>query len=259
MFRQIDHVVILVRDLDHASENYRGAGFTVIPGGVHAGGMTHNALVGFGDGVYLELIAFTDPDKDVPHRWWRRLAKGEGFVDYALLSDDLDADAAAMRTREVDVEDPVVGGRDRPDGQHVGWKNLHLSAAPARMALPFVIQDTTSRDLRVPGGSSAQHENGATGVAALTLIVTDLRAAVRRLGAALDQVGDATAHPDGEAHAFTIGPHTLTLLHPTDADSDAGRHHRTFGDSPYELILTGGTTDVIPADRTNGARFRISG
>lgn len=259
MLRQIDHIVILVRDLDQASADYADAGFTVVPGGVHAGGDTHNALVGFGDGVYLELIAFTEPDKEVPHRWWRRLAKGEGFIDYALLSSGLDADAKTMRTRNVDLDDPVVGGRDRPDGEHVGWKNLHLTAAPARMALPFVIEDTTPRSLRVPGGDSAQHANGATGISSLTLIVTDLAAATRRLGAVLDQPGESTSNPEGKAHTFTVGPHTLILLQPTGADSDAGKHLKTYGDSPYELALTGqGKAGLLPLDKTHGARFSVS-
>jgi hypothetical protein len=262
MLRHIDHIVILVRDLDEASAGYSAAGFTVVPGGVHAGGATHNALVGFADGAYLELIAFTEPDKEVPHRWWRRLAKGEGFVDYALLSDNLDDDAAAMRTRKVDVEDPVVGGRDRPDGQHVGWKNLHLTAAPARMALPFVIEDTTARSLRVPSGDTAAHPNGAAGVSSLTLIVTDLPAAVRRLGAVLGHPGEPTFHEAGDAHTFRVGLQDLVLLHPTDAASEAGQHLKDFGDSPYELVLSAGGADLtdhslLPLDQTHGARIRV--
>lgn len=264
MLRQIDHIVILVRDLGRASADYAEAGFTVVPGGVHAGGATHNALVGFGDGVYLELIAFTEPDKEVPHRWWRRLAKGEGFIDYALLSSDLDTETTAMRGRDVDVEEPVVGGRDRPDGEHVGWKNLHLTAAPARMALPFVIEDTTPRTLRVPGDDSARHANGATGVSSLTLIVTDLAAASRRLGAVLDQPGESTTHAEGKAHTFAVGPHALILLQPTETDSDAGKHLKTYGDCPYELTLTGAgglnlrANGLLPVDKTHGARFSFS-
>ena len=262
MLRHIDHIVILVRDLDQASAGYTAAGFTVVPGGVHAGGVTHNALVGFADGTYLELIAFTEPDKESPHRWWRRLAKGEGFIDYAILSDGLDAEVAAMRARDVEAEDPVVGGRDRPDGQYVGWKNLHLTAAPARMALPFVIEDTTPRSLRVPGGDSAAHRNGAAGVSSLTLIVTDLGAAVRRLGAVLDQPGEPTSHEAGEAQTFRIGLQDLILLHPTDPDSDAGRHLKSFGDSPYELALSAGGAGpagdvLLPLGKTHGARIRV--
>ncbi|PMP81392.1 MAG: VOC family protein, partial [Roseiflexus castenholzii] len=58
MITCIDHIVILVRDLLAAIDDYTALGFTVTPGGVHADGATHNALVAFVDGGYLELIAF---------------------------------------------------------------------------------------------------------------------------------------------------------------------------------------------------------
>jgi catechol 2,3-dioxygenase-like lactoylglutathione lyase family enzyme len=55
MLTGIDHVVVLVRDLEGASGDYRRLGFRVVPGGRHATG-THNALVGLADGTYLELL-----------------------------------------------------------------------------------------------------------------------------------------------------------------------------------------------------------
>src|SRR5579871_5065494 len=93
MLRYIDHIVVVVRDLASAVANYERAGFTVVPGGEHVGGATHNALVSFADGTYFELIAFKQADQPQEHRWWERLRKGEGLVDYALGSDDLNADA----------------------------------------------------------------------------------------------------------------------------------------------------------------------
>ncbi|MDQ2809182.1 MAG: VOC family protein [Chloroflexota bacterium] len=58
----IDHIVILVPDLTQAEQDYTALGFTVTPGGEHAGGLTHNALIALADGSYLELIAFRDTD-----------------------------------------------------------------------------------------------------------------------------------------------------------------------------------------------------
>jgi catechol 2,3-dioxygenase-like lactoylglutathione lyase family enzyme len=39
---RLDHLVILVRDLDRAVRDYEGLGFTVTPGGKHADGLTRN-------------------------------------------------------------------------------------------------------------------------------------------------------------------------------------------------------------------------
>jgi hypothetical protein len=77
MANAIDHVVIVVRDLAQASADFAAAGFTVTPGGEHADGATHNALIPFADGAYIELIAFKEPDRPSTHtsggRGWPRV------------------------------------------------------------------------------------------------------------------------------------------------------------------------------------------
>lgn len=265
MLRGIDHLVILVQDLAAAAADYAAVGFTVTPGGEHAGGMTHNALIGFADGGYLELIAFHAPEREQPHRWWPRLAKGAGVVDYALLADDLVAEAAALRGRGVDTSDPAAGGRHRPDGQRIGWRNLYLTPSPTRMGLPFLIADMTPRELRVPGGAAAAHPLGVMGVAGLTLVVADLAAAGRRLGAVLDDPGAATpAGDDGDGRRFPVGDQWLHLIQPAAATTTTGRHLHAFGDSPYELILTTGAAvdpgegALVPSEQTHGARIRVA-
>src|SRR5262249_42797522 len=79
--RGIDHLVIMFKELEPAIAAYRDLGFTVVPGGEHPVG-THNALVTFADGAYLELIAFKRPN--VQHRWWA-VAQARGrFTDFSL-------------------------------------------------------------------------------------------------------------------------------------------------------------------------------
>jgi catechol 2,3-dioxygenase-like lactoylglutathione lyase family enzyme len=118
----IDHIVIAVRDLERAAVNFSKAGFTVTPGGEHSGGVTHNALIALADGSYFELIAWKRPPDTPDNGWWRCLQAGEGFIDYALRADDLDAEVARLRDAGLDVPDPVAGGRTRPDGQRVEWQ-----------------------------------------------------------------------------------------------------------------------------------------
>ena len=162
MIRALDHVVLVVPDLAAAAREHTERGFTVTPGGEHAGGLTHNALVAFADGAYLELIAFHDVHTEAAkvHRWWPVAARGGGWADFALLSDDLDGDARALEA--VVTLPPSDGGRTRPDGTRLQWRTLAL-AAP----LPFLIEDVTPRDLRVPAATA--HPNGVTGVAGVTV------------------------------------------------------------------------------------------
>jgi catechol 2,3-dioxygenase-like lactoylglutathione lyase family enzyme len=176
----LDHIVILVDDLDRAIADYRALGFNIFPGGEHPGRGTHNALVVFADGAYLELIAFKSP---VPgFRWWHVYeTDGEGFVDFALLPSDVDAAVTAARSRGVAVPDPENGGRARPDGVAVAWRN----ARPPTSDLPFLCFDVTPRNLRVPEGKAREHANGVTGVARLTVAVADLAASLTRYEAYL--------------------------------------------------------------------------
>ncbi len=165
----LDHVVYVARDLAAAVEDHERQGFTVTPGGEHADGITHNALVTFADGAYLELVGFRKPAPD--HRWWRYAAAG-GFADFAVLSDDLDADVAALGT--LVARPGLDGGRTRPDGVTLRWRTA-LLAPP----LPFLIEDLTPRDRRVPSGPAARHANGSTGIESVVVGCSDHAAAER--------------------------------------------------------------------------------
>ena len=174
MIRGLDHVVLVVLDLADAVTEYRERGFTVTPGGEHAGGLTHNALVGFQDGSYLELIAFHDlAAAHGKHSWAPVAERGGGWADFALHSDDLRADAAALG--ELVARPPEDGGRKRPDGVGLAWRVVRL-----QKPLPFLIEDLTARELRVPSGDAAKHVNGTSGVAHIALGTTDPAAVSER-------------------------------------------------------------------------------
>jgi hypothetical protein len=167
VIRGLDHLVLVVLDLTAAVADHRLRGFTVTPGGKHAAGLTHNALVGFEDGSYLELIAFHDLATARGKYSWAPVAeRGGGWADFALHSDDIAQDVAALDTL---VARPAEdGGRTRPDGVAVAWRVARLEKP-----LPFLIEDLTARDLRVPHGAAALHANGTTGVASIVLGATD--------------------------------------------------------------------------------------
>jgi len=67
----LDHVVIAVSELEAAMADYRALGFTVVAGGSHPGRTSHNALVVFADGSYLELIAWESPNP--AERWFKHM------------------------------------------------------------------------------------------------------------------------------------------------------------------------------------------
>lgn len=260
MVRAIDHVIIAVRDLSAAMESYRQAGFTVTPGGEHADGATHNALVTFGDGAYFELIAFREPDRKQDHKWWGKLATGEGTVDYALLADDLDAEADRLRQAEVIVDGPRQGGRNRPDGQAIAWKTISLEAED--VPLPFVLEDVTDHDLRVPPGEAARHALNVQALAGLTILVPDLDRATPVYEALLGASGAATSPNIEGVHSgcrFPLGTQWIELAEPDAAAEDMQCHIRDRGAAPYEIVLVATAPGMapLPPELTHAARIRF--
>lgn len=255
MLRGIDHVVIAVPDLVIAQKTYEALGFVVVPGGRHPVG-THNALIALADGSYIELIAFYDPSSG--HRWWLPLQKGGGLVDFCMQTDDLLSDTAAFRRAGVAIDDPSPLSRVRPDGYHLKWV-LSIPHDAYKGVAPFLIQDETPRDERVPRQN--RHPNGVAGISVLTVAVDDVAALRGWYEDALGRPGHPVVRSDLTARGvrFTIGPHRLELLAPRDAASPLTPWLADHGPSPYAVTLTTTARGRGPIDpaRTLGARLSL--
>ena len=215
----LDHIVIAVADLDRAMADYRALGFQVLPGGQHPGRTSHNALVVFADGAYLELIAWRAPAPE--ERWYRTLsAHGEGLVDYALLPADTAQALAQARARGLHtLTGPLDGGRLRPDGAQLRWQ----TARHATPDVPFLCGDLTPRALRVPEGSVRQHPNGAQRVAEVTVAVHNLDATLARYRALLGAQADgAAATMEESIHSARIPLGGVTLVLQSPAPNATG-------------------------------------
>lgn len=258
----LDHVVIHVSDLEAAIADYTALGFTVQRGGVHAGGATHNALVGFADGSYLELIAFLKPDP--AHRWAAAVQRGlEGFIDFALLPASVGEVVAAAHGRGLAYQGPFDGGRLRPDGQRLAWQ---MGLPPTR-DLPFLCGDVTPRALRVRDGEVRVHANGVSGVAVLTVLVADLEASLARyaalLGPSVVQGVHSVALPGLGLHQalLPLGTATLALVAPGPDHRDAAPLRARLdqqGEGVLGMALLGpaGLPPLAwPRERTHGAAF----
>lgn len=217
MALHLDHVVVLVDDLEEAVRDYGELGFNVSPGGRHDNGVTHNALIPFDDNSYIELLAFTKglgamgelrpSEATFLHRVKVRGAAGEGLVDYALRSDVLMQDIRLARGRGIPFEAVSTGGRRRPEGLEMRWQYVMTSS----LMLPFLITDISEHRLRVPDGEARRHPNGATGLLRLVFAVKDLEDAAAAYTALL---GRAPLEGAGAPHTadFLVGGATLRLI-----------------------------------------------
>jgi catechol 2,3-dioxygenase-like lactoylglutathione lyase family enzyme len=247
---KLDHIVIGVSDLAQTIVDYRSLGFTVVEGGKHPGRTSHNALVVFEDGAYLELIAWQAPAPE--ERWYRvRSEHGDGLVDFALLPDNTVTVLAAARARGLTtLNGPIDGGRVRPDGERLQWQ----TARHATPDLPFLCGDVTPRALRVPEGDVRVHPNGTRGVAALAVGLHDLDASLIRYRALLGTGAADAATPfvlPGTGLRLAVLPLAaakLVLLSPASAAPVAGepdiagalrRRLASRGEGPCALSLRG--------------------
>ena len=247
----IDHAVIFVEDLNEATADFERVGFQVTPGGTHAGGLTKNALIALADGAYLELLAFTVPVTPescaqlmgeqrtaMDRRFLPRGAEGEGLGDFALgtirLQDAIDSASASGLL----VEGPFPGRRVRPDGTEVSW----LLGFPRDPELPLLIEDTTNRDLRVPGGKATRHPNGVIGLSEIVVHLDDFDRAVDRYGRFLRSQADKSE----DAAVFHLDNGHITL------------HRRKHNTVPNQLRLYASSSQPTGEFECHGVLIEIA-
>jgi catechol 2,3-dioxygenase-like lactoylglutathione lyase family enzyme len=251
MFTSLDHVAIVVNDLESAIASYTRAGFTVVRGGKHPIG-THNALIAFADGTYLELIAFLKPNTG--HPWRLALEKGSGIVDFCMATNDLAADVESMRRAGARIGNPSPLTRDRPDGYHLSWLQA-IPAPPFSGQVPFLIKDETPRDERVPRERS--HRNGATGIRTLAIAVDDPGTTSRYYARVLGRPGAPVNRPEAAGVSFAIGPNEVQLLASKTEDGPLAQLIRKRGQSPFEVVLaSSGVATTLDPTLLQGARIR---
>ncbi len=152
----IDHIVIAGSNLAKLRATYEALGLFPVEGGVHADGQTHNALIPLPDGSYLELIAPTPGNTASNHPWSEFMRMNAGICAWAIRSNDIQADIELYRSRGITVGDPTPGGRTRPDGVRLEWITAQLGEGALGSAMPFLIQDVTPREWRVPASHPRQ-------------------------------------------------------------------------------------------------------
>lgn len=182
----IDHILIAVEDLELAIEVYEKLGLQVLRGGTHPKMGTENALAPLADGTYLELIAVWDPAlaEQFSPAVIAALNRENRLATFALASDNLDADIAAIRERGLELSDPRDGERERPDGQRVAWRTAFSPDA----RFPFLIQDVTAREVRIPAPTTGIGQTLRIGD--VNVGVTDLATASEAYQKLLGQTGE---------------------------------------------------------------------
>jgi hypothetical protein len=163
---EIDHVILLVPDLDAAGRQLRSEfGLDSIPGGRHAGHGTGNRIVPFGS-TYLELMAVVDPAEATASPMGRWVA--------AHTTTELIPAALCLRTDDIGLiaalldEVPEAMSRTRPDGSVLAWHLAGLAGMLGPENLPFFIEWHCEPHDH-PGATPVDHAADVLGVAEVTI------------------------------------------------------------------------------------------
>jgi len=240
----VDHVGLCGYDLASLQRAFAEIGLTTEYGGAHATGGTHNALLGFDDGSYLELIAPQHPESMSPAdlKQWSALKPDAAHACFwAIGSSDIHRDVEKLRHAGLKIGDPKPGTRKKPDGTLLQWETAAIQGGPEAEILPFLIQDRTPRSARIQPSASVKGTK-LTGIELILFVVRDLDAAAALYRRTFDLPAPSLSD-DPELHArLAYFPGTPVLLaQPAGDNSPLMADMQKFGEGPAGFLL--GTKD----------------
>src|ERR1700730_11148094 len=183
MLTAIDHIIIGVQDLEKAAAQFgQNLGLLASGGGIHTTGGTANRIIVIGDS-YIELIAVRAPG-EAQQSMVDRLAKGEGYLNVVLASNDIQAEGAAMRQRGITIIGPKSGQLRSADGRSRSWSRIDVEQSVLAQHYPFLIQHDSAgeeRRHRLAGWTTPPEDPlGVTRILSATIAVADLQEASQR-------------------------------------------------------------------------------
>src|SRR6266566_888438 len=183
MLTAIDHIIIGVNNLEQATTLFtQKLGLAVSGGGIHPTGGTANRIIVIGD-TYLELIAVHTP-AEAQESMLGRLAIREGYLNFVLATNDIEADSRTMANRGVTILGPTPGSLRAADGRTRGWSRTNIERPDLAQRYPFIIQHDSigeERRFRLAGWATPpEHPLGVTQVRSATIAVADLAEATQR-------------------------------------------------------------------------------
>jgi hypothetical protein len=198
----LDHLLWACADLAAGTRRFEElSGVAPKFGGVHASGVTHNALVALGPRCYLEILAPTGPASPADDSF-SRLARGmpkPGIITYCMRS-SVGLDELAARARRAGAQEATVesNGRTTPEGVALSWRWLAPKLERFGLAFPFFIDWLDSPH---PATTLAPHAAGS-GVRLRRFVVGHPQAA--ELGRVLLELGSPIETEPAPSLRFTV-------------------------------------------------------
>jgi len=196
----------------------------------------------------MELIAPTPQGRTGEHRWFDRIRNGGGLTDFCLLGADLNTEVARIHEAGIEYSKPFAMARVTPDGTRIEWLLSTPPGPTGRNGWPFMIEDKTPRAIRVPHApDQIRHENGAQGVAGITVLVRDVDTSSKACEAILGAEPQTTVDPEGRLRRlFFIKGAWIQVREPRSGEERD--HLARHGQGPYQVSLRSSDGPVAPDD-----------
>ena len=141
MFTRLDHLIVAVKDLEEAENNYKKLfGFPPVWKGTHKDLGTSNSLFNF-ENTYFELLSASGngAGADLVNHYLAQ--SGEGLIGMVFATEDINSARHSLLEKGFLVEEPSSGqGINNSDQQTRNWKNLFLPPELTRGIFSFVIE-----------------------------------------------------------------------------------------------------------------------
>ena len=152
---QFDHLVVAVRSLPEGIAEFEAlTGIRAGVGGKHPDRGTENALVSFGSGKYLEIIAPQAGAQLSPRDEAMKSLDRLRIINWAISVGAVDAAVATLRSAGFAATPPQPGSRVTPSGERLEWITFGLADRAIAVA-PFFINwnvGTKHPATTAPGG-----------------------------------------------------------------------------------------------------------
>lgn len=124
-----------------------------------------------------------------------------GAIDWCIRVDDLRSTIAALRATGLEMVDEMSFERRRPDGEVAKW----FLAGPQDARLPFLIEDLTPVEIRVPWREQSDHPNGVSGIRRIVLPQKVKETFDRSMWSVLRGISGASSDESGALGSTSIG------------------------------------------------------
>jgi catechol 2,3-dioxygenase-like lactoylglutathione lyase family enzyme len=203
----IDHVVVLVQDLDQASDAYARMGFKLTPRGFHSIGSQNHCIM-FGRD-YIELL-LPKPHPEMT-AFVEHLSSGEGLGAIGFATDDARALRAGWVASGIDAGEALDFSRPVENLGDARFRIVQMTGDPDAGCGFFACQHFT-RDL-VWRPDFQSHASGVTGIAAIA-VIADLAPYRRVLGSKPEKIREGALLATGSAPVLVTDAQRLAARLP---------------------------------------------